>query len=89
MGESAGVSHGEATLGGSGSYVKMDAINKDLKPINFLRSHSMGNWNLTILSNYSMLNAAGVLLWFLQLIKTEYLYARGVSGKVVLIVEPS
>jgi hypothetical protein len=26
FGESAGVSHGEATLGGSGSYVNMDAI---------------------------------------------------------------
>jgi hypothetical protein len=26
LGESAGVSHGEATLGGSGSYVNMDAI---------------------------------------------------------------
>jgi hypothetical protein len=39
--------------------------------------------------NMYTLSAAGVLLQFLHPIKTEYWYGRGVSGKVVLIVEPS
>ena len=95
FGELVGVSHGDATrLGGSGSYVNMDAMGNP--PLDNVRRAELGENSIRYYVlrkelgfNLNLMSAATVLFPFLHSIKTEYWYGRGVSGREEIIVEPS
>lgn len=89
---SVGVNHGDATLGGSGSNVNIDAID-----INVLKSVcvSLPSYWLNVQISprklqlkSSVVSSAGSFL-FLHSIKSACSYVRGVSGRAGTIGEAS
>lgn len=92
FGVSVGVNHGDATLGGSGSYVNIDAIDINVSDV-CLRILALA-WLMFRVSprkqrlRSSVVPSAGLLL-FLHSIKSGYSYERGVSGRAGTIGEAS